>query len=66
MLDFKKMIKKSDFQYERDTVTMFLRFLATREVSLSVFVDEDNELFRLNPEEIDKLTERFIHECVKR
>ncbi len=63
-LDFQEMIKKSDFQYERDTVKIFLHFLATKGLCLA---DEtDRELFKIGEHDLIRLQEDFIHECVKR
>ena len=66
MLDFKQMTKKSDFQYERDTIRLFMHFLKARQLCIAEIkeTDEDNELFIAG--NLDKLVEDFIHECVKR
>jgi hypothetical protein len=66
MLDFKKMTKKSDFQYERDTIKIFMHFLQARGLCIAGVqeTEKDNELFIAG--NLDKLVEDFIHECVKR
>lgn len=62
-LDFQEMIKKSDF-HERDTVKIFLHFLATKGLCLA---DETNkELFKIGEHDLIRLQEYFINECVKR
>ncbi len=66
MLDFKKMTKKSDFQYERDTIKIFMHFLKVRGLCIAKVqeTEKGNELFITG--NLDKLQEDFIHECVKR
>lgn len=68
MLDFKKMTKKSDFQYERDTIKLFQHFLASRGLCIArgEEVNDIVELFILGENELNDLEEDFIHECVKR
>jgi len=66
MLNFKKMVKKSDFQYERDTIKIFLHFLAAKDLCIAEAsqTDNGNELFIAG--NLEELQEKFIHECVKR
>ena len=64
MLDFKKMTKKSDFQYERDTIKIFLHFLETKQ--LCIASEAAGELFKIGDVALIDMQERFIHECVKR
>ena len=68
MLDFKKMTKKSDFQYERDTVKMFLHFLATKGLCIAEVSESENgpELFKSSDDKLIEIQEDFIHVCVKR
>ncbi len=68
MLDFNKMVKKSDFQYERDTIKIFCHFLASKDLCIARAEEVDGivELFILSDEELGVLYQEFIHECVKR
>jgi len=64
MLDFKAMTKKSDFQYERDTIKIFLHFLKSK--SLCITKENEGELFKVGDVDLIEMQEEFIHECVKR